>query len=137
MDEDCKECKKEKESFFEMKYLKDEGFFELAWFDSVDGEEEKHKYFSVRLLPETFQQMSYDMLRMVKDYNLMQAQKYQEKENERERSVGSGDCSGCCPSCLGMEDGEAQGVRVEGSCEKPQENNEGTTGEAEGVVPEV
>lgn len=124
------------ESFFEMKYLENEGLFELAWYDRIDGEDDKHKYFSVKLLPETFQQMSYDMLRMVKDFNLKQAIKHQEKENERAIG-GAGDCSGCCPSCLNMENGDTQGVRVEGSCEKSSQDHERANGEAKGISQEV
>lgn len=124
------------ESFFQMTFLKEEGLFELAWFDTAEEGTEKKKYFSVRLLPETFQRMSYDMLRMVKDYNLMQAQAFQEKENER--GIGNGgECSGCCPSCLNLEDGNAQGVAAEGSCEKPAEDHQGADGEAQGIPQEV
>lgn len=71
------------DSRFEMKYLEEESLFEMAWYDKKEEEEEQQRFFSVRFTPETFEQMSYDMLRMVKDFNLKQALEHQKKQECR------------------------------------------------------
>lgn len=70
------------ESFFEVSYLKEEGLFEMSWSQCSRGTDERIKFFSVRLAPENFQKMSYDMLRMVKEFNLMQIHEYEMRKQD-------------------------------------------------------
>lgn len=91
------------ESIFEINYLKELGLFEMAWSQCARGSEERMKFFSVRLVPENFQKMSYDMLRMVKEFNLMQAQQYEQNQKETENQKA-------------IEDLQQQ-KPVEGTCE--------------------
>ena len=128
------------ESFFEMKYLSEIGLFELAWYDRPNEEDkESRKYFSVRLLPETFQQMSSDMLKMVKDFNLKQALEYQEKIDGSGRigdlRIESATCGGT-PE-VKLEHSEKENIGAEESSKESKEDQRGTTGETEEVIQEV
>ena len=127
------------ESFFQMRYLEEEGLFELAWFDRKEEDKEERKYFSVRLLPHRFEEMSAEMVRMVKNYNLMQALKYQEKINESGRigdlRIESATCAGSNPSKL--ENGDSEGVGTEKPPEESQEDQPRAAGATEEVIQEV
>ncbi len=116
------------ECFFQMRYLEEEGIFELAWFDRKEEDREERKYFSVRLLPHSFEEMSAEMVRMVKNYNLMQALKYQEKQDER-IAAGSGTAE--------LADGDSEGVGAEKPPEESAQDQPRATGETEGLVQEV
>lgn len=71
--------------------------------------------FQVKMTPEGFQKFSNDMIRVVKNYNLHQAQQYQErmkKANERRTKV------------IGMDDRKEEVGAVERSPVQPQKDVE-------------
>lgn len=71
--------------------------------------------FQVKMTPEGFEKFTADMVRVVKNYNLHQAQQYQErmkKTDERRSKV------------IGMVDGKEEVGGVEGSPVQPEENVE-------------
>lgn len=128
------------ETYFQMQFLKEEGLFELAWFDRADETDaQSRKYFSVKLLPATFQQMTYDMVRMSKDFNLMQAKEFEERSNGSGRigdlRIESAICGG--NPAPELEYSEEKSEPIEGSPEESKEDKPRTTGEAEAVVQEV
>lgn len=110
-------------AYLKVGYDKPSGMFIMTWLEaSDDGKETEQKIFELTLLPETFQKLTADMLKVVKDFNLMQAQEFEEKENERrarEQAV--------------LENGETQSIGTEATSEEPTEDQPRATGETQGV----
>jgi hypothetical protein len=98
--------------------------FVLAWL------EEKRCIFQVKMTPETFEKLTTDMIRVVKNYNLAQALKYKEEqekkngEKETERTETKTD----------MVDSNEENSGVEGSSLQPENIDQVHGGEAETVV---
>jgi hypothetical protein len=70
------------EIFFQILYDEDDEMFHLQWLDKKPGSEgEIKKYFGIKMIPETFEEMANHLLKEVKNYNLMQAKKFLEKKN--------------------------------------------------------
>lgn len=116
-------------AYLRVNYDKPSGMFILTWLEaSEEGSETEQKIFELTLLPETFQKLTADMVKIVKDFNLMQAKEFEEKENERR---ANGD------STAELENGDAESVGVEGASEESKEDNTRANDETQGVVPEV
>ncbi len=99
-------------AYMKVIYNNESGMFILTWLEaSEDGNETEQKIFELTLLPETFQKLTADMLKVVKDFNLMQAREFEEKEDERRRAETE------------LADGNSQGVGSEGASEESKEDN--------------
>lgn len=71
----------------------------LQW---VDGEK---SIFQVKMTPQTFEALTADMVRVVKNYNLDQAMQYKEKQNESKK--------------IDVDNTETKVDGLEGSSDKP------------------
>ena len=74
----------------------------LQW---VDGEK---SIFQVKMTPQTFEALTADMVRVVKNYNLDQAMQYKEKQNESKK--------------IDVDNTETKADGLEGSSDKPAEH---------------
>ena len=70
------------EIFARVQFLDGEGVFSISYLKS---KEDTQSVFEIRFAPEMFEKFVYDMLKIVKNFNLYQAQMYQEKVNEQNK----------------------------------------------------
>ena len=98
--------------------------FVMAWL------EEKRCIFQVKMTPETFEKLTTDMIRVVKNYNLAQALKYKE---EQEKINGKKESDGA-EEKTDMVDSDKENSGVEGSSLQPENIDEVHGGETQTVV---
>jgi len=79
-----------------LSYDDEKGMFLISYFDGETA------LFQVSIAPASFEKMTNDMLRTVKNYNLFMAQQYLERKNEKEE--GTPDASECLNFAGGLPD---------------------------------
>jgi len=92
--------------------------------------------FQVKMTPQSFEKLSADMIRVIKNYNLKRLDDYQAKkaleDGKKEESSGSNEDRGTPSS--GMVDGKTEDIRPEGSSVQSENPDQTHGGETQEIV---